>query len=191
MKDHPADLRRRAASPGLSTRTCRSPICTRAASAPPKGPVGCLCGFTVPSSRGTEGLQDELRIRTSTRGLAGVRVIADRELSEILTDCNTSASTDPVIAFGRNAAARPKGDTISGSRYRIWGMTNGAVWVPLRLFSDTMYPAQSSLRSSVSRPSGNADINAPQSAPICPRPGALAPGIATSASRPRRRYASR
>jgi hypothetical protein len=63
-------------------------------------------------------------------------------------------------------------------------------WVPLRLFSDTMYPPQSSLRSSVNRPSGNADINAPQSAPICSRPCALAPGIAGSVST-RRRYASR
>jgi hypothetical protein len=25
-------------------------------------------------------------------------------------------------------------DTISGSRYRIWGMTNRVVWVPLRFF---------------------------------------------------------
>ena len=58
----------------------------------------------------------------------------------MLTNCNMSAGTDPVIAFGRNGAAQPKGDTISGSRYRIWGMTNGAVWIPLRLFSDTMYP---------------------------------------------------
>jgi hypothetical protein len=52
----------------------------------------------------------------------------------MLTNCNMSAGTDPVIAFGRNAAAQPKGDTISGSRYRIWGMTNGAVWLPLMLF---------------------------------------------------------
>lgn len=88
------------------------------------------------------------------------------------------------------AAAQPNGDTISGSCYRTWGMTNGGVWVPLRLFTDTMYPPQSSLRSSVSRPSGNANIKAPQGAPICSRPCALAPGIATSASRLRRRYAS-
>jgi hypothetical protein len=59
----------------------------------------------------------------------------------MLTNCNMSAGTDPVIAFGRNAAAQPNGDTISGSRYRIWGMTNGAVWLPLMLFFGHDAPA--------------------------------------------------
>src|SRR6187200_3645748 len=62
-------------------------------------------------------------------------------------------------------------------------MTNGAYGYPSGYDGHDVPGAvtrQSSLRSSVSRLSGNADVNAPQSAPIYSRPYAPAPGIATS-----------
>src|SRR5829696_1666773 len=69
----------------------------------------------------------------------------------------------PVGGSPGSDRVRPKGDTISGSRYRISGITNGAVWVWVPLsFRTRCTPQQSSLRSSVSRPSGNADIDAPR-----------------------------
>src|SRR6187200_171016 len=67
---------------------------------------------------------------------------------------------------------------------RTWGMTSGAVRVPLRLFCTRCTRQKSSLRSSVSRPLENADIDPAQSAP-----GALA--VARSPLESQRRQHSR
>jgi hypothetical protein len=38
-------------------------------------------------------------------------------------------------------AAMRNADTISGNRYRIWGMTGRVVWVPLRFFGHNVAAA--------------------------------------------------